>query len=456
MTHIKIEKGLDIPIKGAPNGDVKPFKMNEIKQLALDLSSFEDIKFKLLVGLGDVVKIGQPLAEDKMTPGRYFVSPAGGILSEVRRGAKRRLLSLVIDKAEQEEFHQWKQMDVKSASREEIIQRMKEGGVFSHIHQRPFDLLADPSKKPRNIFVKAMESAPFTPPAEYQIIGNENEFQIGLTALSKITDGKVHLVYSAKSDLPAFREADNVEKHTAIGPHPISNYSLHIQKIDPIQSVDDVIYTLNVADVISIGHLIQNGLHYIFKVASLAGPGIYENKLGYYQVRKGIPIKVLTQNALKNEPLRLISGDPLNGHRVEESDFLGFDDFVVCAIPENESREFLHFFRLGKDKYSMSRAYLSGHLDNDKRQYDFTTSQHGEHRPFIVASLYDKVQPLNISTMLLTKAVMAEDFELAESLGLLEVAPEDFSLPTFVCPSKMEMSDIIHNGLKLYAKEVLA
>ncbi len=456
MTHIKIEKGLDIPIKGVPSGSVKPFKMNDIKQIALDLSSFEDVKFKLLAAPGDHVKIGQPLAEDKTSPGKYFVSPAGGILSEVRRGSKRRLLSLVIDREEHEEFHEWKKLDVKSASREEIIQRMKEGGAFAHIHQRPFENLSDPSKTPRNIFVKAIESAPFVPPTELQVIGNEKEFQAGLTALSKITNGKVHLVYPAKSHFSAFTEAENVEKHTADGPHPIGNYSLHIQKIDPIKSVDDVVYTLNVADVILIGHLIQNGLHYISRIVSLAGPSIHEDKIGFYQVRKGISIATFTQNALKDEPLRLISGDPLNGHRVEETDFLGFDDFVVCAIPENESREFLHFFRLGKEKYSMSRAYLSGHLDNKNRKYDFTTSQHGEHRPFIVASLYDKVQPLNISTMLLVKAVMAEDFELAESLGLLEVGSEDFSLPTFVCPSKMEMSDIIHNGLKLYAKEVLA
>jgi len=104
----------------------------------------------------------------------------------------------------------------------------------------------------------------------------------------------------------------------------------------------------------------------------------------------------------------------------------------------------------------MSRAYLSGHLNHADRSFDFDTSLHGEPRPFIVATLYDHVQPLNISTMLLVKAVMAEDYELAESMGLLEVAPEDFALTTFVCPSKIEMTDIVSQGLKAYAKEVLA
>lgn len=146
---------------------------------------------------------------------------------------------------------------------------------------------------------------------------------------------------------------------------------------------------------------------------------------------------------------------PFDGKKVTPEDFLGFGDTVFTVIPENTEREFLHFMGLGYDKYSFSKAYLSGHLDNKKREYSFTTNQHGEHRPFIDSTLYDKVMPLNVPTMLLVKAVMAEDFEVAETLGLLEVDSEDFALPTFVCPSKMEMTEIIKTGLKQYAKEVL-
>ncbi len=142
------------------------------------------------------------------------------------------------------------------------------------------------------------------------------------------------------------------------------------------------------------------------------------------------------------------------GHKVEGNGFLGYYDTVFCAIPENSDRELLHFFGLGLNKYSMSRAYLSGHLDNKNREYHFTTSQHGEHRPFVDPTLYNDVQPLSIPTMQLVKAVMAEDFDLADTLGLLEVDPEDFALPTFVCPSKMEMTEIIKQGIQRYSKEV--
>jgi Na+-transporting NADH:ubiquinone oxidoreductase subunit A len=142
------------------------------------------------------------------------------------------------------------------------------------------------------------------------------------------------------------------------------------------------------------------------------------------------------------------------GKKVESNDFLGYGHYAFCAIPEKEDREFLHFFRLGLDKYSFSRAYLSGHLNPEHREYPFTTKLHGEERAFIDGSLYDKVMPLNVSTMMLVKAVMAEDYDRAHELGFLEVDSEDFALPTFVCPSKIEMTDIIKQGLRANAAEI--
>lgn len=454
MAHIKIDKGLNIPLKGQPIN-----KMGQIlnpKQLALDLKSFDEMSFKLLAKEGDLVKIGQPLAEDKNSTGRFFVSPAGGIVSEIKRGLKRRLEAIVIDVSEQEEFYDYPIINPETASREQIKAKLLNGGIFTLIHQRPFNILANPNTIPKSIFVKAIESAPFVPSADLQVEGYEKEFQAGLEALSKLTDGKIHLVYSTNSKSSVFLDAKGVEKHDATGPHPIANSSLHIQKIDPIQSSDDIVWTLNVHDVITIGYLLTKGKYFTNRVISVAGEGIDEKNIGFYKVRNGTPIKSLIPFKSTKSPLRFISGDPLMGKKVEENDFLGYKDFVFCAIPESEDREFLHFFRLGKNKYSMSAAYLSGHLSKDARQYDFNTNLHGEPRPFIVASMYDKVQPLNISTMLLVKAVMAEDFELAENLGLLEVDEEDFALPTFVCPSKMEMTDIIADGLKRYSKELLS
>lgn len=462
MAHIKITKGLDIPILGKPKGlpadivragDATP--LIRPPQVALNLKEFEDIKFRLLVKVGDIVKQGQPLVEDKSCPGRMFVSPAGGIIKDIRRGLKRSLQDIVIDVAQEEQVETVSPLDPEKASREELIERLKTGGMFTRIHSRPFNLLANPHKEPRNIFVKALESGPFVPPAEMQILGYEQEFQCGLNALAKLTTGQVHLVYRLGTHCKAFTEAKNVQKHTAEGPHPISNQSVHIQHIDPIRSSEDVVWTLNAHHAAAIGYFLMHGKYFIPRIISIAGPGILEDRVGFFKGREGYPIGALIAGRIQKGALRLISGDPLLGQKVSVEDFLGYNHFVFCAIAENFKRESLHFFRLGMNKYSFSRAYLSGHLDPRSHEYSFTTNQHGEHRPFIVSTLYDKVQPLNISTMLLVKAVMAEDFDLAETLGLLEVDSEDFALPAFVCPSKIEMTEIMHGGIKRYAKEIL-
>jgi Na+-transporting NADH:ubiquinone oxidoreductase subunit A len=461
MAHIKITKGLDIPIKGKPHGKVSALipsgsaSQAVPDQVALNLVPFENTKFKLLAAAGDVVKIGQPLAEDKTFPGRMFCSPGGGIIKEVRRGFRRSLVDIVIDVAKHEEFQEFPKINIEHASRLEIIDSLKAGGVFAFIRSRPFNKLADPEASPRNIFVKAIESAPFVPPAEMQVAGYEKEFQEGLIALAKLTDGKVHLVYDKATTCKAFTNATHVEKHIAEGPHPIGTHSLHIQSIDPVRSQDDVIWTLNAHDVVRIGVLLTQGRYLTERVISIAGPGVLPDRAGYFKVREGLPVHSLISGRLHPDgDLRFVSGDPLMGKKVNQEDFLGFYHYAFSVIPENDQREFLHFFRLGVDKYSFSKAYVSGHLNNSHREYDFTTNQHGEHRAFVDSTLYDQVMPLPIPTMLLVKAVMAEDFELAERLGLLEVDSEDFALPTFVCPSKMEMTDIIKTGLEQFANEV--
>lgn len=461
MVNIKISKGLNIPIQGNPEGGIKPLipagmsYQTVPSQIALDLKSFEDIKFRLLVKPGDSVRIGQPLAEDKDTQGRMFVSPASGRIKEIRRGLKRSLQDIVIDVAPEEEFHESAPMSTSAATKEELTQRLLEGGCFAHIRSRPFNLLANPHNSPRSIFVKAIESAPFTPPAEMQVAGYEKEFATGLNALTKLTDGPVHLIYQKDSPSKTFTDATGVQKHTAQGPHPIANPSLHIQEIDPIRSIDDTIWTLSALDVVGIGYLLMHGRCLTERIISIAGPGVLPDRTGYFKIRNGSPVGSLISGRIPRGSMRLISGDPLMGKKVTAEDFLGFNETVFTVVPENTEREFLHFMGLGYDKYSFSKAYLSGHFDNKKRNYSFTTNQHGEHRPFIDSTLYDKVMPLNVPTMLLVKAVMAEDFELAETLGLLEVDSEDFALPTFVCPSKMEMTEIIKTGIKQYAKEVL-
>ncbi|MCB1213628.1 MAG: Na(+)-translocating NADH-quinone reductase subunit A [Chlamydiia bacterium] len=450
MVHIKVKKGCNIPL-----GKPLPEKIGELPLpdlLAVNVAPFEETKFRLLVKSGDRVKIGEPLLEVK-GEGSVFVSSGSGTVKEVRRGLKRRLIDVVIQRDADEEMVDSESLELSKASRDQLLDYLKRKGLFVYLRQRPFDIPAQSNKTPRAIFVKAVETAPFVPPAELQVKGYEEDFAIGLEALKKLTDGEVHLVYESHSSFAPFTQAKGVQRHTVEGPHPAANVSVHIQKISPIRNVEEVIWTVTALDVTRIGHQIRTGAPRIDRVVAISGPGVIGEKQGFFRVRDGYPVGGLVNGRISEENLRYISGDLLTGTRVERDDYLGFFHTAFQVLPEGESRELLHFFRLGIDKFTASKTYFSGFFK--KSSYPFTTNQHGEERAFVTGTPYDEVMPLDVPTMLLVKAVMAEDYDLAEELGLLEVAPEDFALPTFVCPSKIEMVEIIKTGLSAHAKEVL-
>lgn len=449
---IHVKKGLDIPLAGQPEGT--PLYLPSPKQIALNVDPFDEIRFRVLIKLGDRVKIGQPLLERKDVPGQYFVSPAGGVVSDIRRGLKRRLHNIVITLDEKEEYEDHKGLNLQQASREEILALFMRSGLFPHIRLRPFNLVADPRYLPRAIFVNAAETRPFTPSFEMQVEGHEEAFQVGLKALAKITPGSVHLVYKEGSSFKPFIQADGVEKHTVTGPHPAGTSSLHIHTIAPILKPNDYVWSLTALDAAVLGKMVLEGKYLIDRVISIAGNGILEGKRGFFKARAGFPIQTLMEGRIPNGFLRLISGDPLTGRQVEQDDFLDFYHSCFSVIPENTTREPLHFFRPGLEKYSATRAYFTGHVNPPPEGYPFTTNQHGEERAFIDGEVYNKIMPMRIPTMHLIKAILSEDYEVAEQLGLLEVVPEDFALSTFICPSKIEMVEIVKQGLHQYAKEM--
>jgi Na+-transporting NADH:ubiquinone oxidoreductase subunit A len=449
---IVVKKGLDIPLAGRPEGS--PQRLPPPNQIALNLDPFDDIRFKVHVKVGESVKIGQPVVESKACPGQMFVSPAGGVVTEIRRGLKRRLLAVIIRLNDPETFEEHGGLDHTRASREEILEFFMRSGLFPHIRLRPFDLIPDPKFFPRDIFVTAIETRPFTPSFEMQVAGHEAYFQAGLDTLAKLTSGKVHLAYSDKSVCPAFTQAGNVEKHAVVGPHPAGTSSLHIHAIAPIRKPDDYVWSLSAIDAITIGMMMLKGRYFTDRIISIAGNGVLEGKRGFFTARMGYPIKDLIASRIPNQFCRLISGDPLTGIKVEPEDFMGFSHTCFSIIPQNTQREAFHFLRLGLDKFSATRTYFTGHVKPPAEGYPFTTNQHGEERAFIDSAVYERVMPLRIPTMHLIKAILSEDFELAQQLGLLEVASEDFALPAFICPSKIEMMEIVKEGLHRYAKEM--
>ncbi|MCB1107034.1 MAG: NADH:ubiquinone reductase (Na(+)-transporting) subunit A [Chlamydiia bacterium] len=419
---IKIKKGLDLPF--GKGDQEKVHALPTVDRLALDLSAFETTSFKLLKKEGEGVKVGEPIAQDKKCLGRLFVSPASGTIQEIVRGLKRRLLSVVIH------------ADQKQTPFEQKKGTLFDGGIAPHIGMRPGIRMAHPDKKPEVIFVKAIESAPLTPPAELQVKGYEEYFAAGLKVLQEIAP--VHLVFREGSHCKAFINAP-VEVHAARGPHPIANPSVHIAAIHPITRADQVVWTLDVVAVITLGRWSVEGVYHTERVITVAQEGVK-----YCRVYSGYPMGKLFENP---EGVRLISGDPLTGEIRDKEGFLGFHHTVACALKDDEvKRERFHFFKFSRKDYTASKAYFFR-----RKAGEFSTMQHGEERAFVDGAIYDRVMPLPIETMPLIKVLLTEEYDKGEALGLLGVLPEDFALPAFVCPSKIEMVDIVKNGLNAYA-----
>ena len=450
--HITVKQGLDIPILGGAHGSIQ--SIERPREVAFDFRHYDFCKFRVLVEVGSRVVIGQPLAEDKERPERKFVSPAAGTVVDIRRGEKRKLMNIVISVDSEEKARSFQPFDVARASRQELQSHLLEAGFFAHIRARPFSRLADPVHPPRSIFVKAIESAPFVPSAEMQLEGNEEVFEYGLQALQKLTQGSVHLVFREGSCISQYGKG--LQQHTVSGPHPSGNSSVHIHAIDPIKKNDEVVWTISLLDVIAMGAFLQTGKFHLERIVALCGTSITEEKRRFVRARFGHSIAALVAGRIDDsKPCRLVSGDPLTGDSVEQADFLGVAHTTVVAIEEPNERQMLSFFRLGGDKYTASGAYLSGHMNPRTHRWKFTTSQHGEERAFIDGSVYERVVPMRILPVQLVRAIMAEDFEMAELYGLLEVDAEDFALAEFVDPCKIPMMDIVRSGLTSYAKDIL-
>lgn len=440
MVHISCKRGLDLPF---PMSISKPEQKIPPEEVAIDLTFLSPMRLKMLVSEGDSVQIGSAIATEKENSDRVFLSHASGIVKEVRRGMKRTPTSVIITLDHKDNEIALPPINPKTASKEKILSRFKEGGLFAYIRQRPFDLIAHPNFLPKSIFIKALESAPLALSSRLHVEGFEHFFEAGILALDKITPGCVHVVRHKSCSFPPFVKPTPAHSHTASGPHPVCSPSLHIEKIDPLKSVNEVIWTLNAKDVVSIGKRVLEGTCHRQSLVFTHMPD--EQKGNLFRTCLGYPIKSLVQNPKG----RLVAGDALMGVAVSLDDFMPQNASTLFVLPEDLSRQSMHFFRAKTKSFSAFRAYLKSKKPN------FTSSMHGEERAFIDGSIYDKVMPLKIPTMPLIKAVLAEDFEKAIDLGLLEVASEDFALPTFVCPSKIEMVTIIRSGLTKLAEQLL-
>ena len=444
---IKLRKGLDINLKGKAAAEVMSVK--EPGFYALIPDDFTGVTPKVVVKEQEYVMAGGPLFVDKNHPELKFVSPVSGVVTSVERGARRKVMSITVEAAAEQDYEEFGKKDVSKMSGEQVKEALLNGGMFAFIKQRPYDVVADPTVAPRAIFVSAFDSNPLAPEFEMALKGEEANFQTGLDALAKMA--KTYLSISVKQNAAALTQAKNVEINVFDGSHPAGNVGVQINHIAPVNK-GETVWTIDPQAVIFIGRLFNTG--HVDMTRTVAVTGSEVKKPAYCKLKVGALLtNVFAGNVNTSCELRYISGNVLTGKQIAANGFLGAFHSQVTVIPEgNDVHEMLGWIMPRFNEFSTSRSYFSWLMG--KKEYRLDARIKGGERHMIMSNEYDRVLPMDIMPEYLIKAIIAGDIDQMEALGIYEVAPEDFAICEFVCSSKMELQRIVREGLDMLRREM--
>ena len=444
---IRIKKGLDIKLVG--EATLTTNKLPVKGMFALKPQDFHGIIPKLIAKEGTTVKAGESIFYSKSDDRILFPSPVSGKVTEIIRGAKRKIISIKITADGKQSFKDFGIKDADKMSAEEVKNHLLNSGCWPFIKQRPFDVIANPSQTPKAIFISAYASSPLAANYDYTLAGKEKELQAALTAISKLTTGSVHVSVGKDSNSP-FSGLKNIQLHNVSGPHPVGNVSTQISQIDPLNK-GEVVWVINPHDLLVVGELLLTGNFNFIRTLALTGSQF--EKPSYVTVVSGASISDVVAKNINIDNTRIISGNVLSGTQVSKDDFLGYYDNQITAIPEGDDYEFFGWNKPVFNKISPSRALTFSWL-TPKKKYDLNTNTNGEHRAFVVTGSYENVFPLDIFPLQFLKACMYQDLDEMENLGGYEVAPEDFALTEFICVSKQPHQKIVREGLDLMKEEL--
>lgn len=447
MADFKISKGYEVPIEGAAAETVNAIKAPAF--LGISPNAFPGLKPKLCVAVNDEVKVGSPLFFNKKMPDMMFVSPAGGRVTAINYGPRRVIEEIVISRDDNEAFESFQTFsasDLAKQKRETLIAHLLKSGAWPFVRQRPFDSFANPEDEPKALFINCMDTAPLANNPDFSLKDKGDAFKAGVEAM-KVLAKKV-VITTSTNPADIFTGHSGVEHHRFSGKHPAGLLSTHITKIDPINK-GDVIWHVHARDLVLIGELLLSGKVATERLIALAGPSV--KTPGYASVRIGSKVKDILAGNLADGEQRFISGNVLSGDNVGAEGYLGFYSDLITVLPEGREQHFIGWMLPGFNVPSFTRTFVSGLFGGKK--FKMNTNLNGGHRAIIQSGMWERVVALDIHPEFLVKATMAEDIDAMERLGILECAPEDFALCTYICPSKTEVSDIIAKGLELMEKE---
>lgn len=444
---VKLRKGLDIRLKGTA-AKQKTQISPAYEEVALMPQDFVGVTPKPVVREGDVVKAGDTLFVNKASQEVGFSSPVSGTVAAIVRGERRKVLRIVVKADKETLYTDYGQKDPAKLTGEEVKASLLQAGLFGYINQLPYAVSTTPDTTPKAIFVSALRDMPLAADFEMELLGNEETFQTGLTALSKVA--KTYLGIGARQTSLALTQAKDVEIYVFDGPCPAGNVGVQVNHIDPVNK-GEVVWTVDPSAVIFFGRLFLTGKVDLRKVIAIAGSEMASP--AYVETIVGAPLKDILRGQLDNRPhVRLINGNPLTGRKSSLDDYLGAHTSELTAIPEGDDvDEMLGWIMPRTRQFSTSRSYFSWLMG--KKEYDLDARVKGGERHMIMSGEYDKVLPMDIYGEYLIKAIITGDIDKQEALGIYEVSPEDFALAEFVDSSKLELQKLVREGLDILRKE---
>jgi Na+-transporting NADH:ubiquinone oxidoreductase subunit A len=445
---IKIKRGLDIPLAGAPSGELD----TSVTTRAAGLlgADYHGMKPTMAVQVGDVVKRGDLLFSDKKCEGVRYTSPAGGRVSAINRGAKRAFQSVVveIDGDEAASFDQYAAEAARELPAEAIKNQLIQSGQWTALRARPFGRVADPATSPAGLFITAIDTHPHAPDPQ-QVIAREAEaFELGQALLANLVDCPVYLCAAPGAEIPQAAH-EHISRHDFAGPHPAGLAGTHVHFLMGA-SAERIAWTIGYQDVIAVGRLFLDGALYVERVVALAGPSVSRPRLVLSRV--GADLQALVAGEGEGDDARLLSGSVLGGRAVQsDTAYLGRYHQQVALLPEGRERAFMGWLSPGVNKHSVMGIYLSSWFGS--KPLAMSTNTNGSERAMVPVGAYEKVMPLDILPTQLLRALLVGDTETAQALGCLELDEEDLALCTYVCPGKYEYGGILRDNLTRIEKE---
>jgi Na+-transporting NADH:ubiquinone oxidoreductase subunit A len=441
---VKLKKGFDLNLVG--KAPLEFIQVAAATTFAIKPTDFPGIQRpKVLVNEGDTVKAGTPILLDKAMDQVIYASPVSGEVVEIKRGDKRKLLEIKILADASVSHEKSGALDL-NQDRAAIAEKLAASGVWPNLIQRPFGIVANPADTPKAIFVSGFDTHPLAPEVPFLLQGEERYFQAGIDALAKLTSGKVHLNVDGSKAVPAiFSGVKNAQVNQFSGPHPAGNVGTQIHHLDPINK-GDIAWTIAPYGVVQLGKFVLEGIYDASKVIALTGSELTQR--GYVKTFTGANVSTFVGGSAQADSLRIIAGNVLTGEKVDAQGYLGFYHNQVTVIPEGKYEEFLGWLKPSSSKLSFHKAIGMFSFLN-RGEFKVDTNTHGEERPFVVSGVFEKVMPMDILPTYLFKAIVTEDFDEMEELGLYEVIEEDVALCEFVDPSKNELQELVRHGIEL-------